>query len=351
MARSSSALSVTAGRLLLIGGFAILVLAPWLFDPEGLAVLTEFLCLLVLALMWNLLAGYADIVTVGQHAFVGVGAYAFYGFAARAGVNPYAAILLAGLVALVTAVPAMAIVFRLRAAYLAVGTWVVAQVFMLLAGKLPGFGFGSGVSLPIGVARAFGTDPTVRFTVIYALSLALAFAALVSTFLLLRSRVGLGLTAMRDNEEAAGAIGVDLVRTRILCFLWTAPFLGWAGAIITLQKLRISPPASFSITDWTVFVIFNVVIGGIGTLEGPILGTILFFVLREYLADLGTWHLIILGALSIVIILIEPRGLWGMLRRVLPGDLIPVSHAPAPIAAGEPSDRAPAADADPLRSA
>jgi branched-chain amino acid transport system permease protein len=125
-------------------------------------------------------------------------------------------------------------------------------------------------------------------------------------------------------------MGVNLVHARIVCFLWTAPFLGLAGAIITLQKLRISPAASFSIIDWTVFVIFNVVIGGIGSLEGPILGTVLFFVLREYLAQLGTWHLIILGTLSIVIILVEPRGLWGLLRRIVGGDLIPVSHRARP---------------------
>ncbi|MBS0219820.1 MAG: branched-chain amino acid ABC transporter permease [Proteobacteria bacterium] len=323
-------LSIAGGRIVLAGAALGLAVAPSFLDAGGLTVLTEFLCLLVLALMWNLLAGYADIVTVGQHAFVGVGAYAFYGAVVLLGVDPYLAFAAAALMAFAVALPAMVIVFRLRAAYLAVGTWVVAEVLMLIAGKLPNFGFGSGVSLPVRVAREFGARPDVRFATIYWLAFALAAATFASTWLLLRSRIGLGLTAMRDNEEAAGATGVNLVRARIICFLWTAPFLGLAGAIITLQKLRISPPASFSIIDWTVFVIFNVVIGGIGSLEGPILGTALFFILREYLAQLGTWHLIILGSLSIVIILIEPGGLWGLLRRVLGGDLIPVSHRARP---------------------
>lgn len=322
----SSRVFVAIGRVVLAGSVLLLAAAPHVLDAGGLTVLTEFLCLLVLALMWNLLAGYADIVTVGQHAFVGVGAYAFYGAAVLLRLDPYLAIPLAGAAALIVALPVMAIVFRLRAAYLAVGTWVVAEVLMLIAGKLPHFGFGSGVSLPVSVAREFGARPDVRFTNIYWLAFALAAGAFAGTWLLLRSRIGLGLMAMRDNEEAAGAMGVDLVRARVICFLWTAPFLGLAGAIITLQKLRISPPASFSIVDWTVFVIFNVVIGGVGSLEGPILGTVLFFVLREQLAGLGTWHLIILGALSIVVILVEPRGLWGLLRRVLGADLIPVSH-------------------------
>jgi branched-chain amino acid transport system permease protein len=328
--RSHRPLSIAGGRAILAIAAIALAAAPFFLDAGGLTVLTEFLCLLVLALMWNLLAGYADIVTVGQHAFVGVGAYAFYGAVVLLGVDPYLAFAAAAFTAFVIALPAMVIVFRLRAAYLAVGTWVVAEVLMLIAGKLPGFGFGSGVSLPVRVAREFGARPDARFATIYWLAFALAAATFASTWLLLRSRIGLGLMAMRDNEEAAGAAGVDLMRARIVCFLWTAPFLGLAGAIITLQKLRISPPASFSIIDWTVFVIFNVVIGGIGSLEGPILGTVLFFLLREYLAQLGTWHLIILGTLSIAIILIEPRGLWGLLRRLLGGDLIPVSHRARP---------------------
>ncbi|MBV9249801.1 MAG: branched-chain amino acid ABC transporter permease [Acetobacteraceae bacterium] len=317
---------VLIGRWLIGGGSIVLVGAPWIFGLNTISTLTQFLTMLVLALMWNLLAGYADVVTVGQHAFVGIGAYALYGFAALAGIEPHLAILLAGLTTFGLALPAMAVVFRLRAAYLAVGTWVVAELFMLGAGKLKAFGGGSGVSLPLSVVRALGARPGERYVAIYWLALVLAAAAFLSTWLLLRSRVGLGLTAMRDNEEGAGSVGVNLVRARVLCFLWTAPFLGFAGAIITLQKLRISPAASFSIIDYTVFVIFNVVIGGVGSLEGPVLGTILFFVLREYLSDFGTWHLMLLGALSIMVILIEPRGLWGLIRRGIAQDLVPVSH-------------------------
>jgi len=101
----------------------------------------------------------------------------------------------------------------------------------------------------------------------------------------------------------------------------------------------VAPPASFSITDWTVFIIFIVVIGGIGSLEGPIIGTILFIALREYLAGLGTWHLIILGTLSIVIILTEKRGLWGLIRRVWPVELFPTSHINAQLERGSRSRR------------
>jgi branched-chain amino acid transport system permease protein len=315
-----------AFQALLLVAVALLAAGPWLFDLNQMTLLTEFFTLLVLALMWNLLAGYADIVTVGQHGFVGVGAYAFFGFSVLAGLDPFLSIILAAIATALLAVPALLFILRLRLAYLAVGTWVLADVLSLIAGKLPGFGGGSGVSLPISIARAFGGSISQRVVTLYMLAFILAAAALAATWLLLRSRVGLGLTAMRDSEEGAKSAGVDVPRMRVICFLWTAPFLGLAGALVTLQKVRIAPSASFSITDWTIFIIFVVVIGGIGSLEGPIIGTALFLLMREYLADFGAWYLILLGAVSIGVILIEPRGLWGVWRRFLPIDVIPVSH-------------------------
>jgi len=322
---------VYLARGLLLASFAVLAAAPWLFAVRDIAVLTEFLSLLTIAIMWNLLAGYADIVSVGQHAFVGVGAYALFGFSVFAGVNPYFSIPLAALVALVVALPVMVIIFRLRTAYLAVGSWVVAETLMLAAGKLSAFGGGSGVSLPVSVVRSFGARITERYSTIYWIAFAVAALALVATWLLMRSRIGLGLTAMRDDEEGAGVVGVNLTGLRVLCFLWTAPFLGLAGAVITLQKLRVSPPASFSIIDWTVYVIFIVVIGGIGSFEGPVIGTIVFFLIREYLSEIGVWHFILLGVLSIAVVLVEPRGIWGLIRRFLPTDVIPISR---PVQAG-----------------
>jgi branched-chain amino acid transport system permease protein len=315
------------GQALLLAGLVFFALGPFVLDARQMQLAIEFMTLLVLALMWNLLAGYADIVTIGQHAFVGIGAYAFYGLLVLRGWGPGASLALAGVTALLFAVPIMAVIFRLRAAYLSVGSWVLAETLMLGAGKLKAFGGGSGVSMPVAAVKQFGSGVVERFTVIYGLAFALCLAAFVATWLLMRSGVGLGLMAMRDNEQGAGSVGVNLTRARVLLFLWTAPFLGLAGALITLQKLRVAPPASFSITDWTVYIIFIVVIGGIGSFEGPIIGTVVFFVIRETLGGAGVWNFIVLGGVSIAVILIEPRGLWGMLRRFMPADLIPVSRA------------------------
>ena len=247
-------------RLALAGVAIGLAAGPFFLADTQLGVLADFFSMLVLAIMWNLLAGYADIVTIGQHAFVGVGAYAFYAFAALAGVDPYLSIPLAGVVALIIAVPAMALLFRLRTAYLSIGTWVVAEVMMLGAGKIEAFGGGSGISVPIEILRAFGSTRSRRLATIYWLGFALAVFALGSTYLLLRSRFGVGLMAMRDNEESAASVGVNVTRARILCFLGVAPVLGITGAVITLQKLRIAPQASFSIVDWSVLITFIVVI-------------------------------------------------------------------------------------------
>jgi branched-chain amino acid transport system permease protein len=146
----------------------------------------------------------------------------------------------------------------------------------------------------------------------YWIALALAVAVIALIVLLLRSRHGLALKAIRDSELAARCSGVDVTRTRVLVYIVTAVGTAMAGALIFLQKLRISPDAAFSVNDWTAFVIFITVIGGIGRIEGPIVGTVFFFLLRQTLADLGTLYLMMLGLVAIVVMLAAPKGLWGV---------------------------------------
>jgi branched-chain amino acid transport system permease protein len=174
---SAGDIPVFAGRAALLFGTVFLLASPLLLGANALQTGTQFLCLVTVALMWNLLAGYADILTLGQHMFVGIGAYAFFGLAGPAGVPPLVAIAGSGVAALLFALPVMFVVFRLRAAYLAVGTWVVAEVFMLIAGRLPGFGLGTGISLPLGIAKVFGSDPASRAASIYMLALIVTAAA------------------------------------------------------------------------------------------------------------------------------------------------------------------------------
>ena len=129
---------------------------------------------------------------------------------------------------------------------------------------------------------------------------------------------------MRDNQNAARSVGVDAQRLKTIVYLCTAFITGLAGALIYVQKARISPDAAFSVLDWTAYVIFIVVIGGIGTIEGPIIGVLIFFLLQSLLADFGSWYLMTLGVLAITIMLVAPRGLWGLLSERTGLHLFPV---------------------------
>jgi branched-chain amino acid transport system permease protein len=106
----------------------------------------------------------------------------------------------------------------------------------------------------------------------------------------------------------------------------TAAGTALVGALLFLQKLRISPDAAFSVNDWTAFVIFITVIGGIGRLEGPIVGTLAFFLLRQTLADLGALYLLMLGVVAIVVMLWAPKGIWGLCVDKLGWQIFPLQR-------------------------
>jgi branched-chain amino acid transport system permease protein len=143
---------------------------------------------------------------------------------------------------------------------------------------------------------------------------------------LLRSRVGLALTAIRDSEVASASLGIKIDRIKYAVYVAVAGMTAMVGSIIALQKIRVSPDAAFSVNDWTAFVIFIVVIGGIGTIEGPIVGTIVYFLLREFLADLGSIYLMLLGAIAIVIMLVAPKGIWGYIAARWKISLFPTGY-------------------------
>ena len=175
------------------------------------------------------------------------------------------------------------------------------------------------------IAATFGVrTPAARDIAVYWLALALLAGTLALVYFLLRSRRGLALAAIRDSETAAVSLGVDAFRTKLFVYVVTAFGTGMVGALIYLQKARISPDAAFSVLDWTAYVIFIVVIGGIGTIEGPIVGAIVLYFLQDYLAHFGTWYLITLGSLAAAVMLVAPRGLWGYVEQRLDWQLFPV---------------------------
>jgi branched-chain amino acid transport system permease protein len=314
------------GVTLIAAAFVVLALAPFWGERQTLRLLAEVFTFVALASLWNLLAGYAGLVSVGQQAFVGLGGYLLFALVILLGVHPIAAILIAGPIGALVAVPVAALIFRLRGAYFAIGTWVVAEVFRLLASQISVLGGGSGISLPAAVVVAMAPSRQMREFEIYWLALALIAAVLGAIVVLLRSRHGLALTAIRDNELAAQSNGIDVTRIKFIVYVLTGFGTAMIGALIFLMKLRISPDTAFSVNDWTAFVIFITVIGGIGRIEGPIIGTIVFFVLRQALADLGSLYLLMMGAVAIVVMLWAPKGLWGLIAERFGWQALPLQR-------------------------
>jgi branched-chain amino acid transport system permease protein len=301
------------GVRLLVLALVVLAAAPAWGGRDDLRLLSEIYAYVGLASLWNLLAGYAGLVSVGQQAYVGIGAYLLFGLTLRAGLPPLWAIPLAGIITAALAIPVAALLFRLRGHYFAIGTWIVAEVFRLLASQVTVLGGGSGMSLPAGVVTSIAATRQAREFLIYWVALALMLVVLLLIVWLLRSRYGLALKAIRDNELAARSNGIDVIRIKVIVYIITAFATAMIGALIFLQKLRISPDAAFSVNDWTAFVIFMTVIGGIGRIEGPIIGALVFFLLRQTLADLGTFYLLLLGAVAIAVMLWAPKGIWGLI--------------------------------------
>ncbi|HEY6992723.1 MAG TPA: branched-chain amino acid ABC transporter permease [Xanthobacteraceae bacterium] len=307
-------------------GFVLLAAAPAWGGRDDLRLLSEIYAYVALASLWNLLAGYAGLVSVGQQAYVGLGGYILFASTILAGLHPLVAVPLAGVVAGVVALPVAGLMFRLRGHYFAIGTWVVAEVFRLISSQISALGGGSGISLPAGIVTAMASSRQMREFLAYWVALALVVVVLAAIVLLLRSRYGLALTAIRDNELAARSNGVDVRSTKLVVYVLTAFGTAMIGALIFLQKLRISPDTAFSVNDWTAFVIFITVIGGIGRVEGPIIGTIVFFLLRQTLADLGSLYLLMLGAVAIAVMLLAPKGIWGLLAERFGWQLLPLER-------------------------
>ena len=314
------------GVALLALTLIVLAVAPFWSDRQTLRLLAEMFTFIALASLWNLLAGYAGLVSVGQQAFVGFGGYLLFAAVIVLDVHPIAAIFIAGPAAAIVAIPVAALIFRLRGAYFAIGTWVVAEVFRLLASQISVLGGGSGISLPAAAVIAMAPSRQLREFEIYWLALGLTAFVLAAIFALLRSRHGLALTAIRDNELAAQSNGIDVARVKLIVYVLTAFGTAMIGALIFLQKLRISPDTAFSVNDWTAFVIFITVIGGIGRVEGPIIGTIVFFALRQTLADLGSIYLLMMGAVAIVVMLWAPKGLWGLIAERFGWQALPLQR-------------------------
>ncbi len=308
-----------------IAGVAALVVVaflstfPWWADSGWMREFNEMACYLIFAMMWNLLAGYGGMVSIGQQAYLGLGGYALVALGNFTGLNPFLAVPLGALAAMIAAFPISRVAFRLQGGHFAIGTWVIAEVLRLTMANISAIGGGSGTSL----IALRGIERATRESVTFWMSLAATVASVALVFGFLRSRQGLALLAIRDSEVASESQGIDVARTKLWVYVVAAFGCGLAGALYFLGNLRISPDAAFSV-NWTAFSIFIVMVGGIASIEGPIVGVIVFYSLNRLFSDYGTWYLVGLGALAIIVTTRMRRGIWGTLSGKLDLHFFPV---------------------------
>lgn len=313
--RTSSLFTAGTGVVALL-----LATVPLIFEADVVQKLTNLLILVLLAAMWNALAGYGGLLSVGQQAFIGIGAYATIYFAGL-GVTPYLAMVFAMLFAGLVSIPISLFALRLRAAQFAIGMWVIAEAASILVRQDRNLGAGTGISL----IELNQFEPNFRQAYTFWLALVFTVVFLAALFFMLRSPLGASLQAIRDDEDAARSLGVRVAARKRLLFVLAGFGCGAAGVLVAANTLFIETGSVFSV-QWSAYMIFMVLVGGLGTFEGPIIGAILLFAIQTTFTQGGPWYLVGLGATAALFALLLPRGLWGTIEERFGLRLLPVGY-------------------------
>lgn len=301
-----------------VGLLVLLVSMPWWAHQGTIRSVVELCCYIAIAQMWNLMAGYGGLVSVGQQAFMGIAAYTLFALAQNHGIDPFVAVGLCLIVPALLAIPTYALLHRLDGPYFAIGTWVVAEVFRLVVTNMPYLNGGAGMSLRV-MTQYSAHERAIGITILCAILLLLTVGG---SYWLLRSRYGLALTAMRDNPVAAASQGVNVRKLRFLIFIAGAVGTGLVGAIYFMTQLRITPESAFS-PNWAMIAIFIVMIGGIGKIEGVIIGALIYFFAERIFGPYGSTYLVVLGLLTLVVAIYARGGVWGLMTRLVNIALFP----------------------------
>jgi branched-chain amino acid transport system permease protein len=290
---------------------AVLAIFPIIGTPRvWLLYLFLFFVYLAMANMWNLLAGYSGLTFLGPAALIGLGGYTLV-VVTWNDLPFYLGIIGGGMVAAAFAALIAIPTFRMKGIYFSIGTLVVPEalkyVFYLwkpVGGVMQGGGAGYMVK---------GIDG-LSLTEFYWLALAIGILSIFLMRIILRSKLGLGLGAIRDSDRAAASSGVDVFRLKLYAFVIAAFVTGAAGAIFYVYQGYIAPEGAFNIR-WLMTALLAAVIGGMRTEEGPIVGTAIVVFLHFLLARYGELSILIQGAILVVIMLTVPEGIVGLIRR------------------------------------
>jgi branched-chain amino acid transport system permease protein len=305
-----------------VGVVVLLAFVPIALSANATIKLTTFLIYLILAAMWNALAGYAGLVSVGQQAFFGLGGY-FAIKLSNGGVSIYPALVLGAVVTGAITIPLSFLMLRLRGGEFAIGMWVVAAVCLNLVGLDHSIGGLTGTSIGPALDGYSAADQQ-RYN--YWLALGAAVLLLGTVFALLRSRTGASLQAIRDDEEAAASVGVRVLAGKGVIFVLAGFGCAVAGSLWLATQITFDPTNDFFSVKWTAYMLFMALVGGLGTFEGPILGAIVFFVIQDQWGDQGVWYLVGLGVAAILFALLLPRGIWGTIEERFGLRLLPVGY-------------------------
>jgi len=305
--------TVTLGKVVAVVIFIILALVP-VFSPELFYV--DFMLLLymyaVIAAGWNIIGGYTGYYCFGHTAFFGLGAYTTAILVTKLGVSPFITFPLGGLVAAAFAFVIGYPTLRLKGAYFAIATLSLSFALQILALNLtPITGGGEGISLPL---PPWDIETTI--TIIYYIMLSVFAATIATTYFLERSRVGLALKCIRDNELAAESVGIPTTMMKFIAFLLSAFFPGVAGGIFAYYATYIDPPTVFN-PSISMFAIVFSMFGGAGSVTGPIIGSAILFTVSQaarYTIVVPGFDLMVFSVIAIAIILFMPKGIVGVLR-------------------------------------
>lgn len=267
----------------------------------------------ILAISWNLLAGYAGQVSLGHAAFFGGGAYVSAwlttptaaGLPNWLGVHPVVAVLIGGIAVLVMALVVGPGMFRLHGHYFAIGTLALAAIIQLILTNMRSI---SGGATGYYVQNEFGIIG------IYYTALVCFVAVFVATYYVTTTRLGLGMRAIKDDQSAASSLGVSPLRYKMWAFVISSFFAGISGGLYAQYTLYLNPSSTLGI-DWTIDTLVIVVLGGMGTMIGPIVGTGVFMVLDNFLSTIvGELATTFEGILIILFVIFLPRGLYGYIK-------------------------------------
>ncbi len=290
----------------------LLAVVPFVTTAFVTEIVLTGLVFAILGLSWNLLGGYAGQISLGHHAFFGIGAFVTAWLSTPSGAGLPESIAVPGLVAVVLgavgatllALVTGPILFRLRGHYFAIGTLALAAIIRLVLLDQRRFSGGS---------TGYYLNETTGEIVVYLVTLAVAVATLAVTYQLVNSKPGLGMQAIHGDEEAASSLGVNPLKYKMYAFVVSTLLAGLAGGLYAQFTLYINPESTLAVT-WTIDALVIVILGGMGTILGPLLGTVLFLGLDNLLGEVvGGLATSVEGILIILFIIYLPQGLYGFL--------------------------------------